>query len=142
MSQRAVAQIAATMPRKTQSYGKRDNLVPARVLDNLADNAPIFASRFASVIAGDISPDKAINKPEASIRADFQMTHSEPAHENAEGEESANRITYNRKRFFLLLLPGDYLQRTFTLAKRATFMDLLKSRIPVQMFRIRQGAIK
>ena len=30
------------------------------------------------------------------------MTHSEPAHENAEGEEPANRITYNRKRFFLL----------------------------------------
>jgi hypothetical protein len=55
------------------------------------------------------------------------MTHSEPAHENAEGEEPANRITYNRKRFFLLLLPGDYLRRTFTLPKRATFMDLLKS---------------
>jgi len=55
------------------------------------------------------------------------MTHSEPAHDNAEGEEPANRITYNRKRFFLLLLPGDYLRRTFTLPKRATFMDLLKS---------------
>ena len=34
------------------------------------------------------------------------MTHPEPAHDNAEGEEPANRITYNRKRFFLLLLPG------------------------------------
>jgi hypothetical protein len=83
-------------------YGKTRQSCPRTGINNLADNPPIFASRFASVMAGDKFRTKRSANPKQVSVLISQMTHSEPAHDNAEGKELANRITYKRKRFFLL----------------------------------------
>ena len=77
--------------------------------------------------AGDSSPDIRSTNPNQVSGLISQITHSEPAHDDAEGEEPANRITYNRKRFFLLRYLVTASGERLLLPKRATLMDLLQS---------------